>query len=227
MNLPVRRLELAVHRLWQEDYLLVVPANHRLSSVGRAVALAEAASEPLIVIPGTPSTAALLAACEERGVAPRIVVETDTMEAVRRMVERGMGVSLLPRTMAQAADAGKTAAERRDLARRPPQARGPRPPGRGLPDGGRQGPPLSHRRAPRAALPRLQRVQSEPCAFADRTKQASIDPPSVVCCFFCLPHRAAVDRAIALPCRRPFTFRRHSSGARRNLGNQRRQSPYW
>jgi DNA-binding transcriptional LysR family regulator len=27
------------------------------------------------------------------------------MEAVRRMVERGLGVSLLPRTMAQAADA--------------------------------------------------------------------------------------------------------------------------
>jgi LysR family transcriptional activator of glutamate synthase operon len=105
MNLPVRRLELAVHRLWQEDYLLVVPPNHRLASIGRSVALAEAAGEPFIVIPGIPSTAALLAACEERGVPPRIMVETDTMEAVRRMVELGMGVSLLPRTMAQAADA--------------------------------------------------------------------------------------------------------------------------
>jgi DNA-binding transcriptional LysR family regulator len=105
MNLPVRRLELAIHKLWQEDYMLAVPAGHRLASVGRAVALAEAAGEPLIVIPGIPSTAALVAACDERGVQPRVVVEADTMEAVRRMVERGLGVSLLPRTMTQAADA--------------------------------------------------------------------------------------------------------------------------
>jgi LysR family transcriptional regulator, transcription activator of glutamate synthase operon len=105
MNLPVRRLELAAHKLWQEDYVLVVPAGNRLAGVGRAVALAEAATEPLIVIAGIPSTAAMLAACEERGVQPRIVLEVDNMEAVRRMVERGLGVSLLPRTMAQAADA--------------------------------------------------------------------------------------------------------------------------
>lgn len=107
MNLPVRRLELAAQKLWQEDYVLAVPAGHRLASLasaGRAVALAEAATEPLVVIAGIPSTAALLAACDERGVQPRIVLEADNMEAVRRMVERGLGISLLPRTMAQAAD---------------------------------------------------------------------------------------------------------------------------
>lgn len=85
--------------------MLVVPAGHRLASVTRPLALTEAAGEPLIVIPGIPSTAALLAACEERGVQPKVTVEADTMEAVRRMVERGMGISLLPRTMTQAADA--------------------------------------------------------------------------------------------------------------------------
>jgi DNA-binding transcriptional LysR family regulator len=91
MNLPVRRVDLAAQKLWQEDYVLV--------------ALAEAADEPLVVIAGIPSTAAMLAACDERGVQPRIVLEADNMEAVRRMVERGLGISLLPRTMAQAADA--------------------------------------------------------------------------------------------------------------------------
>jgi DNA-binding transcriptional LysR family regulator len=105
MNLPVRRVELAVQKLWQEDYVLAVPAGHRLASAGRAIALAEAASEPLIIIAGIPSTAALFAACEERGVQPHVVLEADNMEAVRRMIERGLGVSLLPRTMAQAADA--------------------------------------------------------------------------------------------------------------------------
>jgi LysR family transcriptional regulator, transcription activator of glutamate synthase operon len=105
MNLPVRRLELAIQKLWQEDYMLAVPANHRLALLGRAVALSEAATEPLIVIPGIPATAALIAACDERGVTARIAVHADTMEAVRRMVERGLGVSLLPRTMTQAVDA--------------------------------------------------------------------------------------------------------------------------
>jgi LysR family transcriptional activator of glutamate synthase operon len=104
MNLPVRRLELAVQKLWQEDYVLVVPAGHRLASLGRAVALAEAAEEPLVIIAGIAPTNALFAACDERGVQPRVVAEADNLEAVRRMVERGMGVYLLPRTMAQAAD---------------------------------------------------------------------------------------------------------------------------
>jgi LysR family transcriptional activator of glutamate synthase operon len=105
MNLPVRRLELAVQKLWQEDYVLVVPVGHRLAGLGRAVALSEAAEEPLVIIAGIPPTAALFAACEERGVQPRVVAEADNLEAVRRMVEHGMGVYLLPRTMAQAADA--------------------------------------------------------------------------------------------------------------------------
>jgi DNA-binding transcriptional LysR family regulator len=38
-----------------------------------------------------------------RGARPRIVVEADNLEAVRRMVERGVGVALLPRIMAEAA----------------------------------------------------------------------------------------------------------------------------
>jgi DNA-binding transcriptional LysR family regulator len=115
MNLPVRRLELAAQKLWQEDYVLVVPAGHRLATAGRAIALAEAATEPLVIIAGVPSTAAMFAACEERGVQPHVVLEADNMEAVRRMVERGLGVSLLPRTMAQAADARRLRAV--DIAR--------------------------------------------------------------------------------------------------------------
>jgi DNA-binding transcriptional LysR family regulator len=107
MNLPVRRLDLAVQKLWQEDYMLAVPVGHRLESIGRPIALAEIAGEPLVVIRGIPPTVALLAACDERGVQPRVVVEADNLEAVRRMVERGLGVTLLPRMMAEAADPRK------------------------------------------------------------------------------------------------------------------------
>jgi DNA-binding transcriptional LysR family regulator len=105
LNLPVHRLDLAFQKLWQEDYLLAVPPSHRLAAPGRPVSLAEAAGEPLLVVAGVASTAALLAACEERGARPRVVVEADNLEAVRRMVERGLGVALLPRIMAEAADA--------------------------------------------------------------------------------------------------------------------------
>jgi LysR family transcriptional activator of glutamate synthase operon len=103
LNLPVRRLDLAAQKLWQEDYLLAVPAGHRLATSGRPIALGEAASEPLVVVDGVASTAALLTACEERGGRPHVVVEADNLEAVRRMVERGVGVALLPRIMAEGA----------------------------------------------------------------------------------------------------------------------------
>jgi DNA-binding transcriptional LysR family regulator len=105
LNLPVRRLDLSIHKLWQEDYLLAVPLGHRLAASERAVALSDVAGEPLVVVDGMPATAALIAACEERGARPRVVVEADNLEAVRRMVERGLGIALLPRIMARAADA--------------------------------------------------------------------------------------------------------------------------
>lgn len=103
MNLPVRRLDLAAQKLWQEEYLLAVPAGHRLAVSERGVALGDVAGEPLVVVPGATATAALFAACEERGQRPHVVVDADNLEAVRRMVERGLGVALLPRTMAEAA----------------------------------------------------------------------------------------------------------------------------
>jgi LysR family transcriptional activator of glutamate synthase operon len=106
MNLPVRRLDLAAQKLWQEDYMLAVPADHPLAA-SKSVALSDAAEQPLVVVQGAAATAALFAACEERGLRPRIVVDADNLEAVRRMVERGLGVALLPRTMAQAAHGPK------------------------------------------------------------------------------------------------------------------------
>ncbi|MGZ3421150.1 MAG: LysR family transcriptional regulator [Polyangiales bacterium] len=95
-NLPVRRADFAVRRLWQEDYLLVVPADHRLASA-KKVDLAEIVRDPLVVIRGAIATRALEAACEEQGVPPKIVIETEGVESVRRMVVRGLGVALLPR----------------------------------------------------------------------------------------------------------------------------------
>jgi LysR family transcriptional activator of glutamate synthase operon len=114
LNLPVRRLDLTAQKLWQEDYVLAVPPGHRLTASRRTIALTEAAEEPLVVIPNVPATAALEAACAERGIEPRIVVEVENLETARRMVERGVGVALLPRLVAQSHAHAQAQSERKE-----------------------------------------------------------------------------------------------------------------
>ncbi|KFE58437.1 LysR family transcriptional regulator [Hyalangium minutum] len=99
LSLPVRRADLVAQKLWEEPLVLAVPRGHPLTKLGRAVALTEVVEEPWVVIPGMTGTRALEAACEARGVTPRVVLETDNSEAMRRMVERGLGVALVPELM--------------------------------------------------------------------------------------------------------------------------------
>jgi len=105
LNLPVRRVDLVAQRLWQEDFVLAVPKGHRLAQSKQPVPLSVVAGEPLIVVPGVPATQALEAACEEQGQPARIVLEADSSESVRRMVERGVGIALLPALIARAGSA--------------------------------------------------------------------------------------------------------------------------
>lgn len=99
LSLPVRRADLVAQKLWEEPLVLAVPRGHPLTKLGRPVALTEVVEEPWVVIPGMTGTRALEAACEARGVTPRVVLETDNSEAMRRMVERGLGVALVPELM--------------------------------------------------------------------------------------------------------------------------------
>lgn len=99
LTLPVRRADLVAQKLWEEPLVLAVPRGHRLTKLGRPVALTEAVEEPWVIIPGMTGTRALEAACEALGVTPKVALETDNSEAMRRMVERGLGVALLPELM--------------------------------------------------------------------------------------------------------------------------------
>ena len=56
---------------------------------------------PLVVMPDVAGTRALEAAAEAAGEALNVVLETDNPEAMRRMVERGLGIALLPSIMAR------------------------------------------------------------------------------------------------------------------------------
>ncbi|MFY0562379.1 LysR family transcriptional regulator [Archangium lansingense] len=101
VNLPMRRVDLVAQKLWEEELVLAVPRGHRLTKLKRPVTLTEVVEEPLVVIPGMAGTYALEAACEARGVKPRVAVEMDNAEGLRRMVEKGLGVALLPGLMAR------------------------------------------------------------------------------------------------------------------------------
>jgi LysR family transcriptional regulator, transcription activator of glutamate synthase operon len=99
LNLPVRRVDLVQQKLWTEDFVLAVPRGHRLAQTRRPVALREVLGEPLIVVPNVAGTRALEAAAEAAGEPLNIVLETDNPESMRRMVERGLGIALLPSLM--------------------------------------------------------------------------------------------------------------------------------
>jgi LysR family transcriptional activator of glutamate synthase operon len=101
VQLPIKHEELTAKELWREDYVLAIPRGHRLASTKKPVLLASIVEEPFVMIPGGTATAALEAACAARGVAPDVALVTDNVESVRRMVEAGLGLALVPRIMAR------------------------------------------------------------------------------------------------------------------------------
>jgi len=90
--------EIAIQPFHEEELVLVVSPDHPFARDG-SVPIAEVGTEQLILFDRTSSyyeitQAAFLAA----GVALRGLMELDNIEAAKKMVERGLGVSLLPRT---------------------------------------------------------------------------------------------------------------------------------
>jgi DNA-binding transcriptional LysR family regulator len=94
----LRHPEIELEPFLEEELVLVVAPGHRFAGVG-PVDMAEVGSEQLIMFDRTSSyyevtQAAFLAA----GVTLRGMMELDNIEAAKKMVERGLGVALLPRT---------------------------------------------------------------------------------------------------------------------------------
>jgi DNA-binding transcriptional LysR family regulator len=119
VNLPLRRADLVAQKLWEEHFVLVAPRGHRLVHARRPLQMAQLVDEPLVVVGGTVATLALRAAAEAQGKELRIALEVDNPESLRRMVERGLGVALLPALMAaDRKGANFDVAEVRDAPRR-------------------------------------------------------------------------------------------------------------
>ena len=92
--------------LYEDELVLVVRPDHPFARAGR-VDVAEISHAQLILFDRTSSyydvTNALF---RSAGVVPRGVTEVDNIEAAKRMVERGLGVALLPGTAVADALAG-------------------------------------------------------------------------------------------------------------------------
>jgi LysR family transcriptional activator of glutamate synthase operon len=89
---------LGLHQLVSEELVLVVPSDHRLAGRHR-VRMIELAGEQFISYrEGARLRELLTFAGRRAGFEPNVMLESNESQRIRRLVARGMGVALLPRT---------------------------------------------------------------------------------------------------------------------------------
>lgn len=92
---PVQHPDLCVTGLHDEEILLVTPSDHPIA--GHSIEPDELSAVPLILFPqGTGFRSYLDRTLSDAGVSARVKMETDSVEAIKRFVEAGLGVSFLP-----------------------------------------------------------------------------------------------------------------------------------
>jgi DNA-binding transcriptional LysR family regulator len=90
---------LHVEPLAAQRDVLIVPRDHALR--GDSVRLAELANHPLVLLDRSTATRALLdARFRELGVSPRVTMEMSSVEVLKRLVELGFGLSVVPEVAA-------------------------------------------------------------------------------------------------------------------------------
>jgi DNA-binding transcriptional LysR family regulator len=88
--------ELEYRNLFPLEWSLITPRRHRLSRLPK-VTLADVARVPLIVFErGSTGRQHVIDAFHTAGLSPRIEMETTNTEIIVRMVEAGLGVSIVP-----------------------------------------------------------------------------------------------------------------------------------
>jgi DNA-binding transcriptional LysR family regulator len=94
----LRHPEIVATPLYEDELVLVVERSHAFAERG-TIKVAEVASEHLILFDRTSSYHELTSSLfREAGVVTRGVMELDTIDAAKKMVEQGLGVALLPYT---------------------------------------------------------------------------------------------------------------------------------
>jgi DNA-binding transcriptional LysR family regulator len=92
---------LGLHQLVSEELVVVLPREHRLGK-RRQVRMAELADEPFVSFrEGARLRELLVSASHGAGFAPRVTIESNESQRIRRLVARGLGVAILPRSDAE------------------------------------------------------------------------------------------------------------------------------
>jgi DNA-binding transcriptional LysR family regulator len=91
---------LALHQILMEELVVVLPIDHRLAGA-ESIAMADLAREEFISYrEGARLRELLDTAAAQTGFKPRIVLESNESRRIRRLVARGLGVAILPRSHA-------------------------------------------------------------------------------------------------------------------------------
>jgi DNA-binding transcriptional LysR family regulator len=89
---------LGLHQLVSEELVVLLPREHRLGR-RRQVRMVELADESFISFrEGARLRELLLSAGHQAGFEPRVTLESNESQRVRRLVSRGLGVAILPRS---------------------------------------------------------------------------------------------------------------------------------
>jgi DNA-binding transcriptional LysR family regulator len=89
---------LALHQLVSEELVVLLPPGHRLAERS-SVRMAELCDEEFISYrPGARLRELLFSAGRQAGFEPRVKLESNESQRIRRLVARGMGVAILPRS---------------------------------------------------------------------------------------------------------------------------------
>jgi LysR family transcriptional regulator, transcription activator of glutamate synthase operon len=102
---------LGLHQLVSEELVVLLPLEHRLAR-RKHVRMAQLADEPFISFrEGARLRELLMAAGRSANFEPRVTLESNESQRVRRLVSRGLGVAILPRSDAEGPGADVAVAE--------------------------------------------------------------------------------------------------------------------
>jgi DNA-binding transcriptional LysR family regulator len=93
----LRHPEILATQLYEEEIVLVTHPRHPFAQAGEA-SIYDVAKEPLILYDRDSSYFVLIdRVCREAGIVPNVEMNLDSIEATKQMIERGLGISFLPR----------------------------------------------------------------------------------------------------------------------------------
>ena len=93
----VHHPEIVTTPLYEDDLVLVAAPEHRFARK-RTATVEEVGREALILFDkGSSYNALIQGVFRQHGILPKTLMEMDTMEATKKMVEEGMGIALLPK----------------------------------------------------------------------------------------------------------------------------------